>query len=391
MIDEMTIQNGYTVKSLDQSFWLPVFPYQYNERLNITIKEVDGANLAISDTYIYDIRTGKKGLLEKPALLSIEYRDISNKEKVIYFYDNNQALWRKLPSTVKSSSIIQAKTIFPYAKVAVFNEDPNVYIAKVVAKPVATKVAVVPSVNDALTAGSAIVINKKTDEIVFEKNSNQQRPIASLTKLMSVLVFLDHNPGWDKIVTMQQSDFVGGASLWVKVGDTVSVKDLFYSTMVGSKNNAVIALARSTGFTQAQFVSKMNEKAIDLGLENTHFVEPTGLSEENVSTATEMAEIARQAFDHMEVLQASTSKWYTVKTKNSNVSYPVRNTSLKVLDRDLYITGTKTGWTDEAGYCLVTQAKKVGSSNQELIALVMGAKMSQNYEEVYNLLTEYLR
>ena len=258
-------------------------------------------------------------------------------------------------------------------------------------QPVVKKVAAVIESDNSLTAVSALVINKKTDEIVFAKNINDQRSIASLTKLMSALVFLDHNPGWSKVVTMKQSDFVGGASLWVKVGDSVTVKDLFYSTMVGSKNNAVMALARSTGLSFDQFVSKMNQKAIKMGLTKTRFVEPTGLNEGNVSTAAEMAEIALQAFNRFEVLQASTSKTYTVTTNNSGINYPVRNTSLKVLNRDLYVTGTKTGWTDEAGYCLATQAKKGRDSNQELIALVMGAKISQNYEEVYGLLTKYLK
>ena len=391
LVDEMTIKNGYTVKSLDQSFWLPVFPNQYDKPVNITIKELNSEDKAVSDVYEYDIRTGNNGFLIKPALLSREYSDDSNEEKAIYFYDNGKSLWRKLPSTVRSSTIIQAKTIFPYAKIAVFNSDPNVYVKESLPQPVVKKVAAVIESDNSLTAVSALVINKKTDEIVFAKNINDQRSIASLTKLMSALVFLDHNPGWSKVVTMKQSDFVGGASLWVKVGDSVTVKDLFYSTMVGSKNNAVMALARSTGLSFDQFVSKMNQKAIKMGLTKTRFVEPTGLNEGNVSTAAEMAEIALQAFNRFEVLQASTSKTYTVTTNNSGINYPVRNTSLKVLNRDLYVTGTKTGWTDEAGYCLATQAKKGRDSNQELIALVMGAKISQNYEEVYGLLTKYLK
>ncbi|MFH0987750.1 MAG: serine hydrolase [Parcubacteria group bacterium] len=254
---------------------------------------------------------------------------------------------------------------------------------------VATSVnaASVDTTANSLTARSAIVIDKQTGETVFAQNENEARSLASLTKLMSVLVFLDNNPGWSKVVTLRKTDFVGGACLYARVGDKIKVKDAFYGALVGSKNNLIEALVRSTGLSQADFVALMNERALEWGLENTKFVEPTGLDERNVSTAREMAVIAQKAFGNMDVLKATTTKSYRLTLVNRKASFVVDNTNNKILNRDLCVTGTKTGWTSEAGYNLVTQAK---TGEHELIALVMGAKITRNYEEVYALLKEHL-
>jgi D-alanyl-D-alanine carboxypeptidase len=242
--------------------------------------------------------------------------------------------------------------------------------------------------NKNLTVKSALVLEKRTGNVVFEKSAGEVRPIASLTKLMTALVFLEYNPGWDKIVTLEKTDFVGGATLWLKKGDKVRVKDLFYAMLAGSKNNAAEALVRSTGLKREKFIELMNEKAQNWSLSNTIFYDTTGLDEKNVSTAEELAKIARAAFGQMDVLKATTTKIYKVKPVNRRAAVSVKNTSLTILKKDLYVTGSKTGWTDEAGYNLVTQAKAGG---RELIAVALGGKnMAKDYEEVYQLLKKYL-
>ncbi len=371
VFDQLTLQKGYTVKSVDQNLWLPIFPNQYKEKLTVKITEEDNFDQlpdgykAISDFYVFDVRTSEPGFLAEPVTVSIGYDSSSILEKAIYFYDNSQAKWRILPSNCEhADKRLRARSIFPYLKVVVLEKEPG-----------------------ELTAQSAIVIDKDSGKVVFGKNVDEVRSIASLTKLTTVLVFLDHNPGWDKDVTMKESDFVGGVTLWVKAGDQITVKDLFYSVLVGSKNNAVEALIRSTGLSRDEFITGMNLKVQVMGLNKTKFFDPTGLDERNVSTASELAVIAKYAFNNPEVFKATTMTWYQVKPLNNDLSYWVKNTSEKVLSRDLEITGTKTGWTDEAGYCLVSQAKNL---NHEMLALVMGAKISQNYEEVYQLLKKYL-
>ena len=369
--DQETLERGYTVQSVDKQLWVPIFPKFHQGKLLVKISRNDDFNelpegkKAVSGFYTFDIQKEKPGFMERAQLIAMTYDSDNELDKAIYFYDNHQQRWRELPSKIDhENKLIRAKTIFPYAKVAVLENDPG-----------------------ALTAQSAIVVDKDSGSIIFQKNMNDVRPIASMTKLVSALVFLDHNPGWDKVMTMQKSDYVGGATLWAKEGDQITVKDIFYATLVGSKNNTTHVLVRATGLTLDEFVQKMNEKVKGFGLTKTHFVEPTGLNENNVSTAFEMAVISKKAFKNIDILKATTTKWYKVEPANKEVVHWVKNTSKKVLDRDLYMTGSKTGWTDEAGYCLVSQAKNAG---KELIALVMGANIRMNYEEVYNLLKKYL-
>ena len=373
--DQPTLDRGFPVYSADRDFFIPILPNQFSE-LSVKISKTDSVeNLpagkqVASASYLLDMKPGYSGFLKQMSLMSFEVDDLSGDE-VVYFFDNNYNVWRPLKTKIDyNRGRVQAETIFPYTQLVVLeNKDLSSF-----------------SSGD-LTAQSAVVIDKGTGQTVFTKNEQEVRSIASLTKLMTALVFIENNPGWDKMITMEKSDFVGGATLWVKEGDQVTVKDLFYSTLVGSKNNAAVALAKSTGMSVSQFVVKMNQRANELGLKNTYFVEPTGLNERNVSTASELAVIARETFKNPDVMAASTTKWYKVTPLNSELSYWVKNTSMKLLDRDLYVTGSKTGWTDEAGYCLVTQAK---SGTKELLALVMGAKIRMNYEEVYGLLKKNL-
>lgn len=393
--NQATLAHGFTVKSADKQLWIPIFPGQFHGDLSLRISgEADPAALpddwqAISGYYRYEVETGREGFLAKPILLSFSYQSDNDEDKAIYFYDSFQEKWRALPSSVdKEKKLIRTKTIFPGVVVVVLERRPmNQPLARFDSRIEARRAAASSMEEENLTAASAIVIEKESGDIIFRKNIDETRPVASLTKLVSCLVFLDHNPGWNQIITMEKSDFVGGATLWVKEGDQISVKDLFYATLVGSKNNTTRALARATGLSIDDFVSLMNEKVKSFDLAKTHFVEPTGLSENNISTAYEMAVIAKKAFNNLDILKATTTPSYKVTPKNKAVTYSVKNTSEKVLNSGLYITGSKTGWTDEAGYNLVTQAK---NKAKELIVLVMGAKIRMNYEEVYQLLKKYL-
>ncbi|MFH0780221.1 MAG: serine hydrolase [Parcubacteria group bacterium] len=370
-LDKPTLAKGYTVKSADKQLWLPIFAGQSAKNLTVRISRVSDETplpdntRAITGRYIYSVEADNPDDFNKPVLLSFAFQCDDQYDKAIYLYDVLKQEWKRLDSIV----------------------DYKNKLIKAHADSTGAEAAVLENMSDELTAESAIVIDKNTGEAFFEKNSDEVRSAASLTKLMSALVFLEHNPGWEKVVTMQKADFVGGASLYAKVGDKVKVKDLFNAALVGSQNNSMMALARSTGLGKDQFVSLMNMKAKDFDLEKTFFVEPTGLDEKNVSTAKELAVIAQNAFSKPEILKATTTQSYKVPLVNRKVLFTVQNTNKKILTRDLCVTGSKTGWTDEAGYNLVTQAK---NDSHELIALVLGAKITRNYEEVYQLLKKYL-
>jgi len=370
-MNKLALEKGYTVKSIDDFFWLPIFPNQFVQgQVTIELSKLKilsslPENLQIkSGFYFYDVK--KDGVsVDKPVLLSLKYFNAQDGERALYILKENK--WQKLESKdLKRENLIRAWSDYSSGMIVIAEE-------KLVDE-------------NGLTAAAAIVMDDSTGQILFAKNLDQVRPVASLTKIITALVFLDHNPGWDKLITMKKCDNVGGAAVYVRAGDHVSVKDLFFATLVGSKNNAAMALVRATGLTKDEFVKKMNSKAREIGAFDSYFEEPTGLSEKNISTVMDMAKIMKTAFRNFKMLEATTVKWYALRAHNRNQTYWIKNTN-KLVTSDLYVTGGKTGWTDEAGYCLGTKAR--ASDGRNLIALVLGAKMRKNYEEVYKLLKEF--
>ncbi|MEI7620333.1 MAG: serine hydrolase [Candidatus Falkowbacteria bacterium] len=222
-----------------------------------------------------------------------------------------------------------------------------------------------------VSAYSAAVFDVKDKLFIFEKNSNDRLRIASITKLMTALVFLDTNPNWDQIYEIKREDRRDGGKVYLYLGDKVTVKNLFYAMLVGSDNSAAIALVHSAGLSEEDFVVKMNEKAQSLGLLQTRFIDPVGLSNSNVSTAREVALLAQATLTRSEISQAvSTEK--TEFTTVAGVSKTIESTDALLNnfpDGNIKILGGKTGYTDLAGYCFV--AKFVDSQQHEIISVVL--------------------
>jgi len=145
-----------------------------------------------------------------------------------------------------------------------------------------------------LTAVSAILMDDKTDTILYEKNSDAVRPLASLSKLMSALVLLDLDPDWKKIVEITP-DVYDNNSHFVNIGEKFAMSDLWNVALIGSSNSAINALVSGAGIKKEDFVAKMNEKAQDLRLRSLHFVEPTGINEHNVGSARDVARLLKYA------------------------------------------------------------------------------------------------
>lgn len=208
---------------------------------------------------------------------------------------------------------------------------------------------------------------------IFTQRADEIQPIASISKLMTAMVFLENNPGWNQVYKINQTDNISGGKLNLFLGDQVTVKDLFYSSLVASDNGATMALVHATGLSIEEFVKKMNDRAKDLGLINTYFKEPTGLSDANVSTAREVALLAQAAFSQTEIRQATTMAEYDFVTlggrikKMESTDYLLSDTassSIKVL-------AGKTGYTDSAGYCFVGLLQ--GDSGPEVISVVLNS------------------
>ncbi|MCK5460076.1 hypothetical protein KAI52_03100, partial [Candidatus Parcubacteria bacterium] len=242
--------------------------------------------------------------------------------------------------------------------------------------------------NFEINAKSAIIVNSKNGEIIWAKNSGHQASIASITKLMAAKVVLDLDPDWNKIMTYSESDddVMDYAAKWemsylnVDIGEQLTTKDLFFASLVGSANNAIYALARSTGLLRNAFTETMNRKAKELGMENTYFTEPSGLDPANISTAQDLAKMGRKVFNNMDMLRATTNKVYSFETIDTKDSHTIKNRN-RLLSTDLYILGTKTGYLDESGRCLIVKAK--GEDQNEIIVVTLGnfSKDSGDYFE----------
>ncbi|MFA6995252.1 MAG: serine hydrolase [Patescibacteria group bacterium] len=208
---------------------------------------------------------------------------------------------------------------------------------------------------------------------VFTQRADEIQAIASISKLMTAIVFLENNPGWDQVYKINQTDNVLGGKINLFLGDRVTVKDLFYSSLVASDNGATMALVHATGMSEAEFVKKMNSRARDLGLISTYFKEPTGLSNSNVSTAREVALLAQTAFSRKEIRQATTMAEYNFITLDGRAK-KIESTDYLLLDTTssaIKVLAGKTGYTESAGYCFVGLLQ--GSSGPEVISVVLNS------------------
>ncbi len=219
------------------------------------------------------------------------------------------------------------------------------------------------------SAPTAAVMDENSETILWQKSAQSVRPIASISKLMTALVFLEHNPGWDKNMTMETEDQVGADTANIPTGEIVTVKDLFYTSLVASDNNATRALVRSTGLTPEEFVKLMNAKAKNLGLVNTFFAEPVGLSPQNGSTAIEVLKLAKTAFANPDISAATALKSYDFTAVSGQV-HKIKSTN-NLLNGYLTVKNGKTGSTDQAGYCLVV--KVAGPAGQNILTVVLGS------------------
>lgn len=224
------------------------------------------------------------------------------------------------------------------------------------------------------TAGRGAVLAADDHFFLFSHQADEQQPIASITKLMTALVFMDNNPGWDKIYEIRAEDRIEGGRLNLFLGERVSVRDLFYTSLIASDNGATMALVRSTGLGEEKFVELMNQKAIYLGLSQTSFKDPIGLSSGNLSTAREVALLARQAFSVPEIRQATVQKDYSFKTEDGRDKLIESTDDLLYVEGlgGLEILGGKTGYTEEAGYCYVGYMRS--NSGQSVISVILGAR-----------------
>lgn len=237
-----------------------------------------------------------------------------------------------------------------------------------------TPIKVLNANNIEIFAKSGAVIDIDSNTLLFNKDAYKEFSIASITKLMTALIFLDNNPGWDKIYEIGKEDRREGGKIYLFLGEKVKVKDLFYLSLVGSANTATIALVKSTGMTEEKFVEEMNNKLIQLGFKNTHFKDSTGLDVGNVSNAYEVALLAKAALSFKDIRKATLTKEYNFNTLGKREVH-VKTTDY-LLDNfspnGINIIGGKTGYTEAAGYCFVGEF--MNKDGFEVISAILGSE-----------------
>jgi len=213
-----------------------------------------------------------------------------------------------------------------------------------------------------LASSKALIINQNTGETIFAKNTNLPAPIASITKLMTAMVMLDAKQSLDDelYISDEDVDYLKGTRSRLTVGTKFSRSDMLQLALMASENRAASALAHSYPGGKYAFVKAMNAKALELGLNSTHFVDPTGLDSENVSTAEDLAKMVQAAYQYPEIRFATTSPSHEVYVQGRESPVSFVNTNGLVRGGEWEIGLSKTGFINEAGRCLVMQAKIAG-------------------------------
>lgn len=237
------------------------------------------------------------------------------------------------------------------------------------AAPISAKPMVTP-IPPTLNAKAYILIDTNSGKIIAEKNSDEKLPPASLTKMMTLYVISNalHNNQiklTDKVHISKEAWKTGGSKMFVKVDDDVAVEDLLKGIIVDSGNDACVAMAEHIGGSEEGFAEIMNQQAIILGMKNSHFTDSTGLPDPNhYTSAKDLAILGRALINNFpQYYHWYQQKWFTY----NGIRQPNRN---RLLWRDNQVDGVKTGHTAEAGFCLVSSAKR---NDMRLLSVVMGS------------------
>jgi D-alanyl-D-alanine endopeptidase (penicillin-binding protein 7) len=290
-------------------------------------------------------------------------------------------------STSKTAVSKSVKKTVPAKKTAVSKRSPSKKavaasprkkVAVVAARPSYGELAGLHNNSDALDLKSSVayVIDQDTREVLLRKNDMAVLPIASLTKLMTGVVINEAHLPMDEMITITQDDVdtEKGSSSRLRVGTSLSRGELMHLALMSSENRAAHALGRSFPGGLEVFVARMNEKASELQMKDTRYVEPTGLSSKNQSSAQDLAKLVNVAHSDANLRELSTSPNYEVSVGDRTLQY--RNTNRLVNNPRWDIGLQKTGYITEAGRCLVMQTKVAGR-NLIMVFLDSAGKLSR--------------
>ncbi len=228
-------------------------------------------------------------------------------------------------------------------------------------------------VNITKNAKSSILIEATTGKILYNKDANKVSSVASLTKMMSLIIFFEFieqgGMKYDEIITVSENaKNTGGSQIWLETGEKISVNDLLKAIVMASANDAAVALAERVSGTEEAFVDKMNKKVKELGLKNTNFKNCVGFDEkDHYSTAYDMAIIAKELIKHEQIFTYSSVYEDYIRKNTTNKTWIVNTNKLVRFYEGT--DGLKTGFTDAAGSCIAVTVKR---NNLRFIAISLG-------------------
>jgi serine-type D-Ala-D-Ala endopeptidase (penicillin-binding protein 7) len=235
-------------------------------------------------------------------------------------------------------------------------------------------------------ADKFVAIDVHSGKLLLQKDSNVKNPIASITKLMTAMVILEQEPDWQMVVEMRQADETYGAQPHIYRGEEVLFIDLWKSALVASDNNSIMSMVRALGFTRDEFILLMNQKAKELGMFNTEFADPTGLNENNLSTALDVAKLVHSSMQKNEIKESVLQGRYKFDILNNKKKRTIYNTDILLssfLNSKKYgyeLIGGKTGFLPEAGYCLSVE---VEYEDHPIVVVVLGSStIEQRFHDV---------
>ncbi len=231
---------------------------------------------------------------------------------------------------------------------------------------------------------AAVIYDRTTGKIIWGKNENEKRAMASTTKIMTAIVIIEKANLKDIVTISKKAANTGGSVLHINTGDKISVNDLLYGLLLRSGNDTAVALAEHVGGSIQGFAKLMNQKAKELGLNCTNFVTPHGLDNENhYTTALELAKLTDYALKNEKFAQIVNTKKITISINGTPRAINNTNELLGVLNG---VNGVKTGFTGNAGRCLVTSCTREGN---QIITVVLGADTKKQRTSDSTKLIEY--
>jgi len=227
--------------------------------------------------------------------------------------------------------------------------------------------ALVPDVR----AEAAIIYDSATGHVLWESNSQNQRSIASITKVMTAVVFMEDSPDLSEEVVVQPSDVRAASTTYIRSGYRVTKGDLLHLTLMASDNAAARALARVSSRGSEAFIERMNTKAAELGLQSTSYSDPSGLLAANVSSAYDMAKLISYVSGDERIASVMRKQTYTVNAGRRVVN--IHSTNQLVMNGDVDVQAGKTGFISKSGYCLATLLR-LPQGGPPVAVVVLGAK-----------------